>query len=133
MKEPAKAQIIAALFVASLILMLLLAGCRTKTVYIPVESVRTEYRDKYMRDSILYYDSVYIREKGDSVVLEKYKYIYRDRLKTDTIVKRDSIAMPYPVVETREVKTYPAWLVVLACMGGGFAGFIIFKIVNLFK
>lgn len=112
-----------------------LSGCKTKTVYVPIESVRTEYRDRLQRDSIHLYDSVYLKEKGDSVILEKYKYIYRDRLRTDTVALSDTISIPYPVVETREVKVYPRWLIVLACLGSlaaGIAGWRIYRKVSSF-
>lgn len=108
---------------------IVVASC-SRTVYVPVESVRTEYRDRLQRDSVRLYDSVYIREKGDSVILEKYRYIYRDRLRTDTILRSDTIAVPYAVTETREVKVYPKWLIVLACLGSvslGIVGYRIFR------
>lgn len=80
-----------------------LCGCKTNTVYVPVETVRVEYRDKLMRDSIHLYDSVFVKITGDTVWLEKYKYLYRDRLLRDSIFRTDSIAVPYPVVEVQEI------------------------------
>lgn len=110
-----------------------LYGCKSRTVYVPVESVRTEYRDRLQRDSVHLYDSVYIREKGDSVILEKYRYIYRDRLRTDTILKSDTIAVPYAVTETREVKVYPRWLIVLACLGSVSLGIVVYRVFRRVK
>ncbi|MDR0682767.1 MAG: hypothetical protein LBG15_13125 [Dysgonamonadaceae bacterium] len=46
-----------------------LVACN-KTVYFPVESTRTEYRDNYLRDSIYLHDSVFIKVKGDTVWME---------------------------------------------------------------
>ena len=60
-----------------------LVAC-TRTMYIPVESVRTEYRDKYLRDSFYIHDYL-------------YRYIYRDRFVHDTISVHDTIREPYPV------------------------------------
>jgi predicted small lipoprotein YifL len=123
---------------ASLLAYLLIAaltGCKTKTIYVPVESVRTEYRDRLQRDSVHLYDSVFMKLNGDTIRLEKYKYIYRDRLRTDTVALSDTIAIPYPVVETREVKVYPRWLIVLACLGSlaaGVAGWRIYRKVSSF-
>ncbi|MDR1119992.1 MAG: hypothetical protein LBM08_03660, partial [Dysgonamonadaceae bacterium] len=51
------------------------AACN-KIVYVPVESIRTEYRDSYSRDSVYLLDSVFIKVKGDTVWIEKYKYLY---------------------------------------------------------
>lgn len=110
-----------------LFIVLLIASC-SRTTYIPVESVRTEYRDRLQRDSVHLYDSVFLAIKGDTIRLEKYKYIYRDRLKTDTVALSDTIAIPYPVVETREVKVYPRWLIVLACLGSLATGIAVWKL-----
>lgn len=86
---------------------IILIGCKAKTVYVPVESVKTKYRDRLERDSIYLYDSVFVErwKNNDTVFLtkEKYKYLYRDKLVRDTICKTDSIAVPYPVIETKEV------------------------------
>ena len=74
-------------------------SCRTQ--YIPVESVRTEYktRDSTRYDSIYQRDSIYMLIKGDTVYLYRYKYLYRylTTNRTDTILKNDSIRVPYPV------------------------------------
>ncbi|WP_269495392.1 MULTISPECIES: hypothetical protein [Bacteroides] len=74
-------------------------SCRTQ--YIPVESVRTEYktRDSTRYDSIYQRDSIYTLIKGDTVYLYRYKYLYRylTTNRTDTILKNDSIRVPYPV------------------------------------
>lgn len=73
-----------------------LTSCK-QTQYVPVESVRTEYINKYLRDSVVHYDSVFVKERGDSVWLERYKYIYKDHYRTDTVIQTDSIRVPYPV------------------------------------
>jgi hypothetical protein len=72
--------------------------------YVPVESVRTEYRDKIVRDSIFRYDSIFVREKGDTVFLERYKYLYMDRIVRDSVFMNDTIRVPYPVEVIKEVK-----------------------------
>jgi len=75
---------------------MLVAGC-TKTLYVPVESVRTEYRDVHLRDSIYRYDSVYVRDRGDTLFIDRYQRIYVDRYLRDSVILRDSVAVPYPV------------------------------------
>lgn len=81
-------------------LLLVICSCRT-VKYVPVETVKvdTTYINKLQRDSIYMLDSVYVKEKGDTVLIEKYKYLYRDKLVRDTmfISKVDSIQVPYPV------------------------------------
>jgi hypothetical protein len=72
--------------------------------YIPVESVKTEYRDKILRDSVYLFDSVYIKEKGDTLIMERFRYLYRDKLIRDSIFKCDTIRVPYPVEVVKQVK-----------------------------
>lgn len=78
----------------------LLTGCKS-VKYVPVETVRfdTTYINKVQRDSVVRYDSVYVREKGDTVWLEKFRYVYRDKLVRDTLYvnRTDSVRVPYPV------------------------------------
>lgn len=83
-----------------LVLPLLLSGCGS-IKYVPVESVKTDsiYITLNRRDSIYMRDSVYVREKGDTVYQYKYKYLYVDRAVHDTLYinKVDSVQVPYPV------------------------------------
>ena len=76
-----------------------LSSCRTQ--YVPVETVKTEYRtrDSIRHDSIYQHDSVYLTVKGDTVYQYKYKYLYKYQYvnKTDTLIKTDSIPIPFPV------------------------------------
>jgi hypothetical protein len=72
--------------------------------YIPVETVKTEYRDNYIRDSIYRYDSIYLKEKGDTLILERYRYLYRDKLIRDSVFVCDTIRVPYPVEVVKQVK-----------------------------
>jgi hypothetical protein len=100
------------------------AGCKTNTVYVPVNNTHTEYKDKIVRDSIHLHDSVFMKVKGDTVLLEKYKYLYRDRLVRDSIFKTDSISVPYPVVETKEVYKQTTWQIVCSWFGKVFMALI---------
>lgn len=81
-------------------MLFVICSCRT-VKYVPVETIKidTTYINKLQRDSIYMLDSVYVKEKGDTVLIEKYKYLYRDKLVRDTmyISKADSIQVPYPV------------------------------------
>lgn len=81
-------------------MLFVICSCRT-VKYVPVETVKvdTTYINKLQRDSIYILDSVYVKEKGDTVLIEKYKYLYRDKLVRDTmyISKVDSIQVPYQV------------------------------------
>ena len=85
-----------------LTILLTLAICSCRSVrYVPVETVRSDtlYLNKVQRDSIRLVDSIYVREAGDTVTVEKYRYLYRDRLVHDTlyVTRTDSVQVPYPV------------------------------------
>ena len=101
-------------------------SCRTQ--YIPVESVRTEYktRDSIRIDSIYQRDSIYTLVKGDTVYQYRYKYLYRylTTNRIDTILKNDSIRVPYPVE-----KKLSRWQSIKMELGGwAFGGIIIFAL-----
>lgn len=74
-------------------------SCRTQ--YVPIETVRIEYRtrDSVRYDSIYKHDSIFYLIKGDTVYKYvrqvEYKYLFINR--TDTILKTDSVQVPYPV------------------------------------
>ncbi len=75
-------------------------SCRN-VKYVPVETVKTDsiYINQVQRDSIYRLDSIYIRDKGDTVWVEKYKYLFVDKLRHDTMYVNhtDTIREPYPV------------------------------------
>lgn len=116
----------------SITILSLAVGCRTKTLFIPVESVRTEYKDKYHRDSIHLYDSIFVKEKNDTVWMEKYRYLYRDKYVTDSVFITDSIQVPYPVTEYVEVNKLRSWQYFLIWCGGItlllIVGYILFRL-----
>lgn len=100
----------------------LLAGC-VSTRYVPVETVRTEYKSK--TDTVIQKDTVktekvtVVREanEGDSIMLAQMGIKLKDNerllillqnqlneakshrleVKTDTVIKCDTIKVPYPV------------------------------------
>lgn len=74
-----------------------LFGCRTKIQYIPLETVQTEYQNRYLRDSIYLYDSVHVRDGGDSVFIDRWHTRYIDRLRVDSFVRTDTIQERYLV------------------------------------
>ena len=78
--------------------------------YIPVETVKTVLRDNFIRDSIFRYDSVFVKQKADTLIMERYRYFYRDKLIRDSIHINDTIKVPYPVeVVKRAKKQLSGW------------------------
>ena len=81
----------------------MLLSCKS-IKYIPVVTTKIEYRDNFVRDSIIRYDSVFVRDKGDTLILERYKYLYKNRIVKDSIFINDTIRVPYPVGVIKQVK-----------------------------
>jgi hypothetical protein len=88
------------------VLGLLCVMCSCKSIqYVPVETVKTEYKVRTdtltQKDSIYLRDSIWVEKSGDTVTTYKTRYVYqdrwRDRVARDTIIKTDSIQVPYPV------------------------------------
>lgn len=99
------------------------SSCRS-IKYVPVETVRTEYktRDSIRFDSIYQRDSVFLYHRGDTVY--QYKYLYKYRYltinKVDTVIRTDSIQIPYPVE-----KQLTRWQSIKMELGGWAFGIII--------
>lgn len=81
-----------------------LTACKTRERVVTIEKVRTDtaYVSRIERDSIfieqLRHDSVLVREKGDTVLIEKWHTQYRgrrrDRVVRDTVY-RDNVRTEY--------------------------------------
>lgn len=92
-----------AVLVIGVLIVLLLCGCSPKVMTVP--EVHTEYivrSDTFIkRDSIVRNDSVIIRMQGDTVMVERWhtKMVdrWRDRVVRDTVIRCDSVSVPYPV------------------------------------
>ena len=100
---------IGAIIVALLICALF--GSCTTTKYVPMPEYHTDtvHISHNTRDSIYVHDSTYIKEKGDTMLIERWHTQWRDRIVRDTIYqsKRDSI--PYPVEVIKEVPAKLTW------------------------
>lgn len=79
----------------------LLASCKTHERIVTIETVRTDttYITRHERDSIHVHDSIHVRERGDTVLIDRWHTQWRDRWRYDTIYisKTDSVPRPYPV------------------------------------
>lgn len=118
--------------------LLAILSCTT-TKYVPVETVRTEWRTKtdtfLLRDSVYVRDSVFIHQIGDTVWYERWhtKYIDRwnERIVMDSFIKTDSIQVPYHV--ERKLSRWEAFCIdygkiMVGCTAGVCLFFIIFII-----
>jgi len=91
------------IFFPVITLLCVFGSCKTRQ-YIPVETTKMEYRDNFTRDSIFRYDSIFVREKGDTIVLEQYKYLYKNKIIRDSVFVNDTIRIPYPIEIVKEMK-----------------------------
>lgn len=80
-----------------------LASC-TKKIYVPVQSVKVEYRDKIQRDSVYILDSVLIKSINDTVYLTKYRTELKYKIQRDSIHVKDTIREPYEVEKITKVE-----------------------------
>lgn len=95
--------------VAGLIISLLF-GCAS-TKYVEVPKVHTEYVYKsdtlIKKDSVHIKDSVFVKMKGDTLLIEKWKTAYRDRWRVE--VKVDSVAVTDTLTNIVEVNRLTYW------------------------
>lgn len=115
--------------------LLCLSGCKTKQVSVPEWHTRDSVVLRLQRDSVYLRDSVFLNTymKGDTVFSDRVRtrYLYRDRVRTDTVVvhQRDSVSVAVPV--ERELRWYDRaarWIAVCAI---GFAlALVVFLLVR---
>jgi hypothetical protein len=147
-RQDALKRVIKYLIIWLVMLMLLawLTSCTT-TKYIEVEKVRTDttYITKWQKDSVWLHHSIHVKEKGDTVMIEKWHTQWRDRLRVDTIYQatHDTIPQPYPVETIKLVEKDLNWwqrlrlwignVGLLALLGfAGWFGVRLWKVYNFF-
>lgn len=74
-----------------LLLLFLNVSCRTRENRESDARVNVQYLSFHTRDSIFLHDSVRVRESADTVFITRIRTLYRDRLRTDTLLVRDTI------------------------------------------
>lgn len=106
------------MLVSLLLFCYLMCSCGTK--YITVESVRNDsvYLSKLIHDSVYVRDSVNVREAGDTIFKDKYKYVYVYKNKVDTfyLYKDRTIEVPIPVEKElswweRQKLNFGGWII----------------------
>lgn len=74
-------------------------SCRS-IKYVPIETIKHDsiYITQHQKDSIYIHDSIYQKEKGDTVLIEKWHTKYIEKQVRDTLIQiqRDTIPQPYP-------------------------------------
>lgn len=121
------------LMVVILIVLLLSSCTTTKYVEVPVDRVKIEYRDRTSIDTLIQNDSIIIKERGDTIFLEKYKYLYRTKEVRDTINVTDTITKVQTVEVVKEVNKIHNWQIILMVLGGVATAFGLYKLIRLIK
>lgn len=102
--------LVASIVTFVIVSVLLLTSCTTTKV-VEVEKVRTDttYITKWQRDSVWLHDSIRVKEKGDSVWVERWHTKFVEREVHDTLYQAvtDSIPVPYEVI--KEVPAELSW------------------------
>ena len=111
-----------------------LGACRSVR-YIPIESVRHDsvVTILHHRDSIYQHDSVYIKEKADTLLIERWHTRWRDRVSHDTLYmsKTDTIRVPVPV-ERKLSKSERTYITIGKWSVGAVAGLVLAAICFIF-
>ena len=122
----------------TLLLLVILALTSCKTKYITKDNIQKEYitctDTLLLHDSIVHRDSITIFAMGDTVIKEciryrdKYKYIYK--VKTDTVIKIDSIMVQLPASKALSKKPMG---IIPTLLFSAMAGFVIAMFIIAFK
>ena len=117
-----------------LILGIIVSCCKsTKYIEVPVDRVKIEYRNSVSIDTIYRNDSTIIRENGDTVFLEKYKYIYKVKELKDTVNITDTITVVNTVEVTKEVNKLYNWQIVLMTLGAFAIVILLYDVIKWIK
>lgn len=90
-------------FIFVVIMVIIFVSCKPIERVITNTDYKTEYREILQRDSMYIHDSIYIRERGDTLWIEKFKYIYKNVYLRDTINKTDTVK--YIITDTKHTTT----------------------------
>ena len=128
MKRKLNWPIIVCLVCWAAVLVLLLSSC-SRSVYVPVETVRVDtfVKTAVRVDSVRLTDSVYVSERtvGDTVYVVKTRTQWRDRLqlRVDTVYRShtDTITKVVEVVVEKKAKSWKVWPWLLAMLAVGVA------------
>jgi hypothetical protein len=98
-------------WLASVVILAMMA-CTT-TRYVEVERVRTDtlLQTQVVRDSVCLYDSIHVKERGDTVWVEKWHTLTQWKERHDTVYQatHDTIPKPYHVEKKVEVEKPLTW------------------------
>ena len=109
---------------------LLLTSCKTttKTVEVPIETIKTEYIEQVKYDSIYSKDSIYIMQKGDTIYNNKIQYLYKYKYLRDTINITDTVPKIVTIKDVQYINQLYTWQKILIVIG---IGVILYWVIKL--
>lgn len=81
---------------------LVITSCGVR--YVPIESVRTEYKTLHTSDTIRLTDSVKLTQRADTIFVEKTRYRDRISKQVDTLLRVDTVQVVKEVIVEKPVK-----------------------------
>lgn len=109
----------AMVFAAILAMLILCSGCETvRYVQVPITHTDTLWKSTMTHDSVYVRDSIHIKEKGDTVWIDRWHTKFVSKEMHDTLYKSrvDTVGVPYPIEKMVE-KELSWWQKVKMWMG----------------
>lgn len=122
-------------FVLTLLASCLMVGCKTHQQVVVETRTDTLLITKQQRDSIWLHDSIHVKDKGDTLLIEKWHTKYIEKMVHDTIYRSRVDSIPVPVTVTEYVERELTWWqeakmkmgVCMMLLMGGFVLYLIIK------
>ena len=100
----------------------------TKTIEVPIETIKTEYIEQVKYDSIYSKDSIYIMQKGDTIYNNKIQYLYKYKYLRDTINITDTVPKIVTIKDVQYINQLYTWQKILIVIG---IGVILYWVIKL--
>lgn len=111
-----------------------LNGCKTveQSISNYQRTVDTMYINKIQRDSIWIKDSIFIKEKGDTVWVKEWHTKFKDRVIKDTVYQSKTDTVFKEITNTVTKKETPKWIIWVLVITGAISAIAITKfIINI--
>lgn len=97
-------------------LVLLLLACGTRGKVDALHHTAHLHSERLLRDSIFVRDSIFIERRADTVVRERVRTLFRERVRVDTFLLRDTLYRERVVSVERAAKSFPSALQLFLCV-----------------
>lgn len=111
-----------------LLLTTIISCTTTKTVEVPIETIKTKYIEQIRYDSIYFKDSIYIIQKGDTIYNNKVQYLYKYKYLRDTINITDTVPKIVTIKDVQYTNQLYTWQKILIVIGIGVVLYWVIKL-----